>query len=200
MKIIEQLLNVIFPPRPTQLLIQKAVQSNSKLARNGGQYESIHFLTRYEDALVAAAIRENKFFHNTNAAKLLGESLRASLSKYTNNVVIIPIPLSKERFREREHNQVETIARQTNTLVRADVLERIKNSAPQTSLNRAARLKNISGAFLCTKPDVVNRLEHSTIILLDDVVTTGATLKAARATLASHLHPTSTLICMAIAH
>jgi len=200
MKIIEQILNLIFPPRPTEILIQRAVINKNSLTKNEGVIENIKFLTRYENPLVSAAIRENKYFNNSKATRLLGELLKNNLLKLGKNIIIIPVPLSKERFRERGYNQVETIAIYTGLAVRADLLERVAHTAPQTSLNREARLKNIAGAYVCKQPEEVQRLENTTIILLDDVVTTGATLNAARASLAPHLHPTSTLICMAIAH
>jgi ComF family protein len=200
MKIIEQLLNLVFPPRPTEALIQNAIRKSLKLSKQSGQYESIYFLTHYEDKLVAAAIRENKFFNNLDAAKLLAELLEANLSKYKNSVVIIPVPLSKKRWRERGHNQVETIAMRTTAKVRTDLLERIKHSAPQTSLDRSSRLKNITGAFVCKKPEGLMYLENTTFILLDDVITTGATIKSAQVVLEPIIHPSSTLICLAIAH
>lgn len=200
MKIIEQILNLIFPPRPTEILIQKAILNGNYLTKNEGTIENIKFLTRYENPLVNAAIRENKYFNNKSATRLLGELIKNSLSKLGKDVIIIPVPLSKERFSERGYNQVEIIARYTGSLVRTDIIERSVHSAPQTSLDKASRLKNVADAYVCKKPEEVKKFQNTLIILLDDVVTTGATLKAARASLAQHLHPTSKLICLAIAH
>ena len=200
MKIIEQILNFVFPPRPSEALIQKAAMNQISLNKAEGRFENIKYLTKYENPLVCAAIRENKYFNNSKATRLLGEVLKNSLLQLKGEVIIIPVPLSKERFRERGYNQVETIARYTGSLVKTDILERSVHTVPQTSLNKASRLKNVAGAYICKKPEEVNKLENTTIILLDDVVTTGATLNAARASLAPHLHPTSKLICLAIAH
>ena len=200
MKIITLLLDFIFPPRPTQTLINDAFNRKLDLPFQIGKYEDINFCARYTNPLVAASIRENKFFHNERAAKLLSACLTKFLEKHKEKMIIIPIPLSKERLKERGHNQVETIALHTKHEVRSELLEKILHTPPQTSLNRKSRLRNLEKAFVCKKPKELEALQNCMIILLDDVVTTGATLKAARASLAPHIHPTSTLICVALAH
>jgi competence protein ComFC len=200
MKIISKILDIIFPPRKTELLVNKAQNNRTSLQRTGGKFKNISFITNYSNELVSACIRENKFFHNLTASALLGEILKSELRKISGDVTIIPIPLSKERLRERGHNQVETIAKHTGVSVRTDLLERTVHTAPQTSLDKNARLKNLDGAFTCKNPEKLMYLENTTVILLDDVTTTGATLESARKVLKPIIHPSSTLICIAIAH
>ena len=103
-------------------------------------------------------------------------------------IIVIPIPLSKKRLRERGFNQAEAIARNLTEMdpklfrLETNNLIRIKNTPTQVSVkNRTDRLNNLTGAF-----NVINRkaLRGRTIILLDDVATTGATLEEAAKALA----------------
>jgi len=106
--------------------------------------------------------------------------------------VLIPIPLAPKRLRERGYNQSEmlarALARQWRIPVARDVLVRARETPTQTALTPGTRLANVAGAFgtrnaeLGTGNSSAFRLPSSTLILVDDVFTTGATLaEAARA-------------------
>lgn len=88
---------------------------------------------------------------------------------------LIPVPLHPERMRERGYNQAMETARQLGKLwgipVWADVCSRRLNNPPQASLPYKARLKNLRGIFQCT-----NAVADRRVALIDDVMTTGATL------------------------
>jgi ComF family protein len=95
------------------------------------------------------------------------------------DALIVPIPLHRSRFRERGHNQAEVLARLLSR--RAGVpwnnsLRRIRNTHTQTTLHRDERFANVFGAF-----EWIGQPAHKTVILVDDVVTTGATFEAAAA-------------------
>jgi len=105
---------------------------------------------------------------------------------------LIPIPLARKRLRERGYNQSEklarALARQWRIPVLLDVLVRTRETPTQTALTPGTRLANVAGAFgtrnaeLGTGNSSAFRLPSSTLILVDDVFTTGATLaEAARA-------------------
>lgn len=100
------------------------------------------------------------------------------------NPLIIPIPLSKKRMRERGFNQAELIAKEFSVCSQIDidshVLIKTKNTPPQTSLKKAARLKNLIGCFSIQNQDSIR---ERNIILIDDITTTGATLREAQKTL-----------------
>ena len=93
---------------------------------------------------------------------------------------LIPIPLHAKKLRERGWNHAELIAHelglQLGVFVESGVLIRTKNTQPQSSLSRQERLLNMNNAFLCPPAP---SLEGKTIILIDDVSTTGATLNQA---------------------
>ena len=88
---------------------------------------------------------------------------------------LVPVPLSPERFSERGYNQAEIIAKaiseKFNIPLRTDILIKIKDTRPQSTLSRNEREANIKDAYNCTK-DVCGK----NIILIDDVFTTGYTL------------------------
>ena len=105
--------------------------------------------------------------------------------------VLVPIPLAPKRLRQRGYNQSEALARALSRLWRipvVDVLIRSRETATQTTLTPETRLANVAGAFGVNNVQcsMINgrslSIDHSTLIIVDDVFTTGATLaEAARA-------------------
>ena len=92
---------------------------------------------------------------------------------------VLPIPLSRQRLQERGFNQALLLARQlAPEKVSADVLLRLQHTTAQSQLPRAQRLDNLSGA-LAVEPLHQSQLQGKTIVLVDDVMTTGATLHTA---------------------
>ena len=96
--------------------------------------------------------------------------------------LIIPMPLHPQRLKERGFNQSLEIARvvSKNLGARLDhrACERIKLSPPQASLPLKERVKNMKGAFTC-----LQSLHGQSILVIDDVMTTGASLNALAKTL-----------------
>jgi ComF family protein len=98
--------------------------------------------------------------------------------------VVIPVPLARARLRQRGFNQARLLADHVAPALGAclldDALEREERAA-QSTLRAANRLANLDGAFRCpTPPDIRGRR----VLLVDDVVTTGATVSACADTLA----------------
>lgn len=95
--------------------------------------------------------------------------------------LIVPVPLHVTRLRQRGYNQAVLLARSLSKRIAGrlvvDGLERTRATPKQQDLSRSARLKNVRGAFRVSpknKPLIVGR--H--VILVDDVMTTGATVEA----------------------
>jgi ComF family protein len=96
--------------------------------------------------------------------------------------VIIPMPLHTVRRRERGFNQAEVIARAVSLRIGipldVHLLHRVRNTGSQTKLHRHERMKNVEGAFRVS-PDRQAMLEKKSSLLIDDVITTGATVISA---------------------
>ena len=99
---------------------------------------------------------------------------------------LVPVPLAGTRLRERGFNQSERLAcalgAQWRLPVWDDVLERGRATRSQTRLTPGERLRNVSGAFRASETARI-RLRGAHLVLVDDVVTTAATLNACAATL-----------------
>lgn len=121
-----------------------------------------------------------KFGKQEHLAKLLGKLLAVSLSHAPQTPefdVIIPIPLHRKRLFQRGFNQALLVAHHTfkgSAVIQPRWLTRTRATLPQTELSVEDRGENVAGAF-CAAPQVRGKR----VLLVDDVVTTGATLNAA---------------------
>ena len=96
--------------------------------------------------------------------------------------IVLPMPLAAARLRERGFNQALEIARllprHLAARLRPGLLERTRDTQPQAELPLDQRARNMRGAFVCRE-----RIDGSHVAIVDDVMTTGATLDAAAAML-----------------
>ena len=92
---------------------------------------------------------------------------------------VLPIPLSRQRLQERGFNQSLLLARQlAPDKTSAELLLRLQHTTAQSQLPRSERLHNLSGA-LAIEPLRQPQLQGKSVVLIDDVMTTGATLHTA---------------------
>lgn len=93
--------------------------------------------------------------------------------------VLIPMPLSRQRLQERGYNQALLLARALEApKVASDILLRVVDTPPQRTLPRSERLRNVQQAF-AVDPLESHRIKHRRVLLVDDVMTSGASLHAA---------------------
>ncbi len=113
-------------------------------------------------------------------ARVLPPALLASKVRAA-NLVVVPVPLHRYRLFTRRYNQsallASAIAKDLALPYCPDMLLRVKHTPPQASLSKAARGKNVQGAF-SVHPKQKVPLKGKEIVLIDDVLTTGATLQA----------------------
>ncbi|TMI44775.1 MAG: ComF family protein [Betaproteobacteria bacterium] len=121
-----------------------------------------------------------KFRSQLALAPLMGDLLIEAIRERID--LVVPVPLSRERLRERGYNQAAEIARHVARERRArlelTVVVRERNTRAQADLPWSDRARNVRGAFRCERS-----LDGAAIAVVDDVMTTGATLDELAATL-----------------
>ncbi|MFQ5797297.1 MAG: ComF family protein [Bacteroidota bacterium] len=112
--------------------------------------------------------------------KIVGECVKAN-PDFRSAAMVIAVPLHRIKFRERGYNQCHFIskgvAEVTGQVVRSDILVRTRNTASQTKLSLEEREANVGDAFVVARRRE-DEVRGARIILIDDVITTGATLTA----------------------
>ncbi len=168
-------------------------------------------LFAYRDPLVREAIHALKYRRVQHAGFILGMALADHLREECayerlfsrKSICIVPIPLSAERLRERGFNQSERIAQHAQSEISPEsacvcsgVLVRVIHTEHQTRMDaREARAQNIRGCFAVAD---VAAIRGRRVILIDDVITTGATMREAREALLDA--GARSVACVAIAH
>ncbi len=154
----------------------------------------------YEGKL-AAAIQALKYENATALAAPLGERLAAALASLNWIFdMIIPVPLHTNRLRQRGYNQSqllgEHVAEHLALLCNSSALIRRRNTPAQVGLTRPQRHANMQDAFAASAPQV----SGFSILLIDDVYTTGATLQACAAALMAAGAASVRSLTVAVAH
>ena len=139
--------------------------------------------TSWEDSLVQRLIHSFKYPpFLRDLAKPLAFSIIAHISLLNKPIyppdVICPIPLHKRRLKWRGYNHAEELANQLGRAfelpVVANALVKIKRTAPQVNLGKEQRLRNMKGVFQARD---TRAIISKTVLLVDDVYTTGATME-----------------------
>jgi ComF family protein len=90
--------------------------------------------------------------------------------------LVLPVPLDRARLRNRGFNQAVVLAREVSTLLGVpmylDVLLRTRSGRPQAGLKGRERRRNVRGCFSLKRPD---KIKGCSVLVVDDVLTTGAT-------------------------
>lgn len=90
---------------------------------------------------------------------------------------IVPVPISRKRFKERGYNQSQLIAKEISKYTKIEIAEKClyktKNIIEQSKLNKEERIKNVQGVYELKNMQI---LEDKKILLIDDIYTTGSTV------------------------
>ena len=204
----KKIIQYLFPLSEDERSIINILPENFVRKMQVRRTDEVSSLLSYSDKQVRSAIHLLKFHNHTHAKILLSAVLWTYLSDMSETLsrtyIIIPVPLSKKRERQRGYNQVTEVIQQEakkldNAKIEKNILIRARHTPPQTSLSREQRLTNVCDAFsIKNQKSATQKLTGQHVILVDDVMTTGATLKAAKASLLP-LSPAS-ITCIALAH
>lgn len=129
-------------------------------------------------------LQQLKFHQRLHLATLLGQLMAEGLKVRGGPLpeCLLPVPLHADRLRERGYNQALELARviscHLGIAVDAELCRRHRSTAPQTSLDGDERRKNLRGAFVVRKGELPRH-----VAIIDDVVTTGTTVKELAKTL-----------------
>lgn len=139
------------------------------------------------DAVARRLVQGFKFADRVDLAPWLAAMMgRASDGLLDENALVIPVPLHRRRLFMRRYNQsaelARHIARHHDCRYRPDLLIRSRATRQQIGLQRKERDRNVRGAFRVPKGRAIE-LKGARVVLVDDVYTTGATLKACTRTL-----------------
>ncbi|MBM5782574.1 MAG: ComF family protein [Pelagibacterales bacterium] len=130
--------------------------------------------------VIRKIIKNFKYYDNSYLAKKLAPLLFSKIALETNNFdIIAAVPLHKKRLRIRKFNQSILLAKEISNKFKKplyyNLIFRIKNTANQASLKRKERERNLKNAFLFNDA-YIDLIKNKKILLVDDVMTTGATL------------------------
>ncbi len=137
----------------------------------------------YEEPL-KELIHRFKYGQKTLLRRIFADLIIAFIKEYALDIgqfdAVVPVPLFPTRLRERGYNQAQLLAREVGQTFSIPLLEdhlrRVRHTRPQTFLDEKQRWTNIRGAFTIRKP---NALKRKNILLIDDLLTTGATASEA---------------------
>jgi ComF family protein len=150
---------------------------------NPPAYARARAVVRFEDGPARMLVHRLKYSDRIELARPLGLWMaRAGQEILADADLLVPVPLHRRRLIWRRFNQANALAlsvgRACGKKVDPFVLVRVKPTTPQVGLSRAPRAENVQGAFAVPE-EARLWIEGRTIVLIDDVTTTGATLNAA---------------------
>lgn len=139
-------------------------------------WDALHFYGPYEGTL-GELIKNYKFSGNLGIEAILGNLAAETATKIVHSPdIVIPVPLHKKRLRKRGFNQSTALAKaaaqQLGAPMDIHLLERIRYTQPQTELSGEERRVNLLDAF----EGITAKLSGKSVLLVDDVCTTGSTL------------------------
>ncbi|MEQ1670806.1 MAG: ComF family protein, partial [Hyphomicrobium sp.] len=158
------------------------VMISAAAAAHPPPFDRARAVARY-DGLMRELIHNFKFRDTHDARRLFGRwLLQAGPELVARADCIIPVPLAPMRLLSRRFNQAQILAAEVSRLSGKPLLplalRRTRATAHQIGLTRRERERNVAGAF-AVHPNAIGRVAGKSVLLIDDVMTTGATVSAA---------------------
>lgn len=208
-KIKEPILDLLFPKECLGCGLEKIwlcdscfnrIKIENKLLAGYNYLDGVWAAASFKDSLVQKAIHLLKYQYVKELVPVLGQLLFQPVNYLPdNNWLLLPVPLHRKKLLARGFNQAELLAQEvslkTNWPIITDVLYRKKNNQAQVNLSQIVRRENVKDIFLIKDGSLIKNRD---IILVDDVVTTGATLEECAKVLKSN--GARLVVGIAIAH
>lgn len=192
-KIEEKILNLIYPTvcgicgkinsdslcRKCEIRLNKEINIYIEKRVSDKYFNELISVFKYEGQIRKLILdykfNEKSYLYITFASFLLkDEKLFENIKNYD---TIVPVPISKKRYKERGYNQslllAKEIAKHTNLLLVNDCLIKTKNIVEQSKLNKEDRENNIKGVYELKNRQII---ENKRVLLIDDIYTTGSTV------------------------
>ena len=145
-------------------------------------FEKHIYIFQYKDK-IRNLILDYKFNDKSYLYKIFSkiiiknEKICGNLKKYD---IIIPVPIHKKRKKQRGYNQSDLVAKEiaheiSNLEYENKIIEKEKNTIPQSSLNKKKRKENVKNVYKIINKE---KIENKKIIIFDDIYTTGSTVNA----------------------
>ena len=154
----------------------RATRNNSPCAKHAMQYSPVSiFITGEYDGVIKDLIKAYKFGYKRSAAKDIAFLMHSTMPYVGNDYIVTYVPTTGSHVRERGFNHTERIAKELARLYSLACIELLtrETNVSQKGADRATRKQQLRGAFRVL-PDVVI---GKNILLIDDVITTGATIE-----------------------
>ena len=168
------------------------------------RFEGVYYLFDYKEKNISDMIWQMKFKNNEIVPIFFGKVLSKNIRKIgviDDDFILIPIPIHYKRREERGFNQCERLCEEINSFLRIkyrpNIFIRNKYTTKQSWSNKKDRQNNLNNVFEVSK-DFKKKINGQKIILIDDVITTGSTIKEARRTLLRS--GASSVVSIVIAH
>lgn len=138
--------------------------------------------TFQKEGMVQKMVHALKYRHKRDVGSLLGAFASRHMiesGKFNNIDCIVPVPISSLRLKKRGYNQAEIfgegIGKEVNIPIHRKVLIKVRDTGTQTARSRQDRMEKVANSFKVKKKALI---KDRHILLVDDVITTGATLES----------------------
>jgi ComF family protein len=181
------------PPKEEELKRRLRRVSNLEIAR---AHAAFNF---YDESPIQSVIHSLKYDGMMRLGRVLGAMSAEGIKGFDS---IVAVPLHRTRLAERGYNQAQMLAKGLNGQIKTPIVRATKRTRPtptQTKLSLSERIDNVRGAFAITRH--AKELTGKDVLVIDDVMTTGATLMSVCETVAeAKPNSISILALAAVAH